>query len=367
MKPIQLIFFLLFLLPLSAFAEEKMDTLYAGAMNILPKPKEAKGMKCFLMYEGEDPKVMHESMASFVDLGKKIFISPPAAGILWIIYGENDSMFVSRQKYTVLDIPKPKIEVSAEGAEFAKSTAKIFRGQKVKISFDMPKEMNIADKRFRASDVKLAYFKDFSQNTPTKVDDISPSGSGKCIELNTQHINLKGFSVIKIQIGKLFRQAYNNKESEVDLPKYALSFTIYIKDDTIPLKPISPPKTVPKPAVAPVITRNDIVYYTDGSTPLPPSDVRKIVDREPTSMNIDSVMRNVNFAVLQKTVGGDNNLKVKLLINEKGHYENHLILKEANPVTTSRVCAFLPFLRFIPAQRAGKPVKYWLELPIVLR
>lgn len=358
---------ILLLLPLFSFAQNAKDTLYANSINVLTKSKEEKGMLCFLMYEGEEQKATHESMASFIDLGKKFVTIPPKAGNLWIFFGENDSMFVSRKEYTVLDIPNPKIALSVNGTLAAKSSTKVYRGQKVKINLSMPKAMNISDKRYRMSEVKLAYFKDFSQSAPTKVEDLTPTGSGTCLELNTQNLNLHGFSQIKLQIGKLYRVGYNNKEYEVEMSRAELTFSIQIKDDTIAKKPVVAPKTPVKTAVAPIITHDDILYFTDGTNALPLPDVRVIADREPIILNVDSVMKNVNIAVLQKNLGGDNNIKVKILVDEKGHYADHLILKESNPVTTSRACAFMPYLRFLPAVRAGKNIKYWITLPITFR
>ncbi len=373
----------LFLLTLnfSLFAQNQKvinnkDTLFTGCANHVIRPKGAEKLSCFLQYENEPVLTPNPTMSSFVDYGKKIYISPPHEGLFSIDYGKNDSTIAASVIYTVVNPPLPVFAINSGNQVFKKDNVKIYRGQKVQVFLKNSPKIPVTDKRYHFSDVKLLYFKDLMQSTPSKTEDYYLSGTAEGFELDTKLLNLKGYSLIKIQIGEIQRVAYNQEKFKEPFSKYDLAVNIYFNDDTLkaaaPPRPQvnSPTSSSKKPPVsAPVveIPKSDIMYLIDKKGKIPSSDLPPKVENPASITNLDSVMRLVNFPVLFRKLGSDNTLTVKVLVDDNGRYQDHILIKESHPAVNTRVCAFLPLLRFIPATFRGNKVSSWVTVPIVLR
>ena len=354
------------------------DTLFVGCANHVFRPKGTEKLSCFLQYEGESSVAPSSAMASFVDYGRRIYISPPHEGLFSMDFGKNDSTIALSVIYTVVNPPMPTLEVSSNGQTFPKDNVGVFRGQKVKVLLKNSDKLPITDKRYHFSEVRLLYFKDLMQGNPSKVEEFYLPGTGQGFELDTKLLALRGFAMIKIQIGEIQRIAYNQEKTKEPFSKYDLAINVHFRDDTLkaasptlPPRPISPsPQQVKKPTVTkPVIEtpKTDILYLADKDGRIPSPDVSPRVENPAKATNLDSVMRLVNFPVFFKKYGTDNTVTVKVLVDKNGKYKDHILSKESHVSVNTRVCAFLPLLRFISATYRGEKVETWLTIPIEMR
>lgn len=354
------------------------DTLFTGCANHVTRPKGAEKLNCFLQYENEPVVTPNPAMASFVDYGKKIYISPPHEGLFSMDYGKNDSTIAVSVIYNVVNPPLPVFEVYSGGQSFKKDNVKIFRGQKIQVFLKNSPKLPITDRRYHFSEIKILYYKDLMQSTPSRTEDYYLPGTAEGFELDTKYLKIKDFSMIKIQIGEIQRVAYNQERFKEPFSKYDLAINVHFNNDTLktavaPPRPqaVQPSGAPKKPPVtqAPVAEtpKSDILYLIDRKGKIPSADLPPRVESPATITNLDSVMRLVNFPVLYKKLGSDNTLTVKVLVDENGKYKDHLIVKESHPSVNTRVCAFLPLLRFIPASHRGAKVLSWVTIPVVLR
>jgi outer membrane biosynthesis protein TonB len=106
-----------------------------------------------------------------------------------------------------------------------------------------------------------------------------------------------------------------------------------------------------------------IALFSQGTaTPAEPDpDVFQIVDREPSPINMEEVRNNIGWPEEAKEVNG--RVVVRVLLDEKGSYVKHVVIKDPHPALAKAVTDQLPLLRCTPAIAKGKPVQHWITIP----
>ncbi len=88
-----------------------------------------------------------------------------------------------------------------------------------------------------------------------------------------------------------------------------------------------------------------------------------LVEREPAPTNLDDVKRMIGYPAAAYEAQIDGKVIVRILIDEKGNYLKHSVLKDPHPLLTQAVVAQVPKIKFSPAIKDGHPVKLWVTLP----
>ena len=96
----------------------------------------------------------------------------------------------------------------------------------------------------------------------------------------------------------------------------------------------------------------------------PPSPIQMRFDceKEPAPLNLTEVLSMVRepaggYEIVGKFV-------VRILVDEKGNYKNHIVLSSPHPKVTEAYVAYLHHLKFTPAKCQGSPVPFWITVPI---
>ncbi|MDX2246710.1 MAG: TonB family protein [Bacteroidia bacterium] len=112
-----------------------------------------------------------------------------------------------------------------------------------------------------------------------------------------------------------------------------------------------------------------ILFYAQ---PLKDSEAREpgvhefvFVEEEPVPLNLSEVQSEIVYPAkaLWNHIGGK--MYLRILVSEEGKYEKHKVTRPIDPGLTAEAEKHLDKLRFIPAKRDNRPVKYWVNLPIV--
>ena len=87
------------------------------------------------------------------------------------------------------------------------------------------------------------------------------------------------------------------------------------------------------------------------------------VDQEPTPLNIGEIRQAIGYPeeAREKEVSGY--VVARILVSEEGDYVKHKIIRQADSTLGSAVEVHLPNLKFDPAIKDGKAIKYWVNLP----
>jgi TonB family protein len=93
-------------------------------------------------------------------------------------------------------------------------------------------------------------------------------------------------------------------------------------------------------------------------TPDPAPDEMISVDTEPQPKNVTQIKRQITKPSGATASG---TVYLKLLIDREGHYKKHVVRKSPSPALTEAVVQQVKNIRYVPAQRNGKPVKFWVS------
>ncbi len=98
-------------------------------------------------------------------------------------------------------------------------------------------------------------------------------------------------------------------------------------------------------------------------------DINKwmVTEDEPEELNLNEVKRAIGYPILAREAGIQGSVVVRILVNEKGYYVRHKVIKKVHPILSEEVEKHLPKLRFTPAMKDGNPVKFWVNVPFRFR
>ncbi|WNJ17770.1 energy transducer TonB [Pontibacter sp. G13] len=88
------------------------------------------------------------------------------------------------------------------------------------------------------------------------------------------------------------------------------------------------------------------------------------VDREPEPINMGEVRKAIGYPVKALKAGIEGKIYCRVLVNEQGEYVKHRITRYAHPVLNEAVNEQIHLLKFYPAKRDQKALKYWVNVPI---
>lgn len=93
-----------------------------------------------------------------------------------------------------------------------------------------------------------------------------------------------------------------------------------------------------------------------------PNEILKL-DREIATLNLDSVLLQIVYPEKARENKLEGNVYLNILVDEKGHYRDHIRVYANDEIFPEAIEAQLKFLRFEPAIFEGKPIAYWVTIP----
>lgn len=89
-----------------------------------------------------------------------------------------------------------------------------------------------------------------------------------------------------------------------------------------------------------------------------------LVQQEPRALNLKEVRYNISYPYQKHKSLKDESIVARILVDHNGSYLRHRIISQSNSQLRSRCDKFLPNLKFTPAIRDGKAIKYWVNVPL---
>ena len=87
------------------------------------------------------------------------------------------------------------------------------------------------------------------------------------------------------------------------------------------------------------------------------------VHEEPKAVNLDQVRDLMGYPPLAKEAGLEGRVLARVLVDEQGNYLRHRIINQPHPVLRSHTERYLRELRFSPALRDGRALRFWVNIP----
>ncbi|MEM9720206.1 MAG: TonB family protein [Bacteroidota bacterium] len=88
-----------------------------------------------------------------------------------------------------------------------------------------------------------------------------------------------------------------------------------------------------------------------------------VPDEHPRVLNMQEVSQAIGYPTPAQSLGLEGQVVVRVLINETGVYQRHIILNGVHPILEKAVEIHLDKLRFTPAIQGNKPIKFWVNIP----
>jgi len=88
------------------------------------------------------------------------------------------------------------------------------------------------------------------------------------------------------------------------------------------------------------------------------------VEQEPQPVNMADFKKNIGYPPQAKETGISGKVILKVLVNKEGSVEKHIVVKSPHPILTEACVNQLKLLKFTPAIQAGKPIKFWMIVPV---
>jgi TonB family protein len=107
------------------------------------------------------------------------------------------------------------------------------------------------------------------------------------------------------------------------------------------------------------------LYAQRDSTPEPAPDENKFVFAQeiPKPINLDEVKMAIGYPLLAQEAGIEGSVMVRVLVDKNGKPIRYIITKAGHPILQEAVEKFIDFVVFIPAMQAGKPLRFWVNIP----
>lgn len=86
------------------------------------------------------------------------------------------------------------------------------------------------------------------------------------------------------------------------------------------------------------------------------------VDAVPVPKNLGEVRKQIGYPVEAIKAGIEGVIHTRVLVDEKGNYVSHRITRKQHPLLNEVVNLHIHKLKFIPARKSGKKVKYWMNV-----
>jgi TonB family protein len=88
-----------------------------------------------------------------------------------------------------------------------------------------------------------------------------------------------------------------------------------------------------------------------------------LLEMEPVPLNLNELKRLIGYprAAMEAEIEGK--VIMRVLIDERGQYVKHLVIKDAHPYLTDAVTSKISAIRFTPGIQKGKAIKVWVTIP----
>ena len=100
-------------------------------------------------------------------------------------------------------------------------------------------------------------------------------------------------------------------------------------------------------------------------TPSSEPDVTAVLDADqpPVPVNLMEIRQAIGYPQSAAEAGIEGMVVARILVDEKGAYLKHKLVKTLDPRLDQAVADQLSRLTFEPATYQGQPVKFWVNLP----
>lgn len=95
----------------------------------------------------------------------------------------------------------------------------------------------------------------------------------------------------------------------------------------------------------------------------PADDAFIFVQEEPKPVNLADIKKLVGYPQIARDAGIQGDVVLRILVDEKGRYVKHKVIKQAHPILAQACEAQINKLSFTPAIQGGKPIKFWVNVP----
>ena len=97
----------------------------------------------------------------------------------------------------------------------------------------------------------------------------------------------------------------------------------------------------------------------------PPPDPNAFVllEKEPVPLNLNELKKAIGYPPLALEADIEGRVILRILIDEKGQYKEHLVMKDPHPLLTKAVEAKIPMLKFSPGISHGAAIRVWVTIP----
>lgn len=105
----------------------------------------------------------------------------------------------------------------------------------------------------------------------------------------------------------------------------------------------------------------------EGGSPDPGINDFVYVEEPPKPLNMTEVTRLIGYPDEARDKNVEGQVIARILVDERGKYVRHKILKTPDSVLSRAVAVHINKLTFLPAFKEGKPIKMWVNLPFSFR
>ncbi|AOW19301.1 TonB family protein [Urechidicola croceus] len=87
------------------------------------------------------------------------------------------------------------------------------------------------------------------------------------------------------------------------------------------------------------------------------------VDKEPIPTNLNSIRAAIGYPTAAKNAEIEGKVIVRILVGKDGDYIKHITIRNSHAILNKAIEPHLVNLKFTPALKDGKPLKYWVTIP----
>lgn len=95
----------------------------------------------------------------------------------------------------------------------------------------------------------------------------------------------------------------------------------------------------------------------------PPIDVVIFGAEEPRAINMNDIRNLVGYPQIARDAGIEGMVVLRVLIDERGNYVRHKVIKQAHPILAEACEQKVNRLKFTPAIQGNRPIKFWVNVP----
>ena len=107
--------------------------------------------------------------------------------------------------------------------------------------------------------------------------------------------------------------------------------------------------------------------WSSHSNKYPDADAFVAVDKLPSAINFPAISARIEYPAYAREKGIEGLVLARILVDEKGNYVKHKIVKSDNCGMRYHVEKHIRELEFIPAEKDGQQVAVWVNIPFRFR